>query len=255
MFLFKIIGAYLGFLFHRPLGIIPGVIIGHAIDSGLEARMRMKRARRYAQNIAAARFNESFIRSVFGMFAKLVANNGGLNQKEKFVFDRIITEGLRLTKQGKKASITAFNDALKASRSFSSYAVEFMDLTKNDSAMINFMLDSLLALALADGELSPEEKRILSTAADIFGLPKKEEQQSLFTTSQSEAEDAYQVLGCRKTDSDSTIKQQFRRIAADYHPDRILSKDLPEDFIKFANQKFNMIKNAYETIKKERGLS
>ena len=90
MFLFKIIGAYLGFLIYRPLGILPGVVIGHAIDAGIETRMRMRRARRYAQNIAAARFNESFIRSIFGMFAKLVEVNGGLNQKEKGVVDKII---------------------------------------------------------------------------------------------------------------------------------------------------------------------
>ena len=254
MFLFKVVGAYLGFLIYRPLGIIPGVVIGHAIDSGIEARMRMRRARRYAQNIANARFNESFIRSIFGMFAKLVEVNGGLNQKEKGVVDRIINEGLRLTKQGKKAAIANFNEALKSGRSFSSYSVEFVELTKNDPAMISFMFDSLLAIALADGELIPEEKRILTIAADIFGLPTSGSSQSTPSAPAAEV-DPYEVLGCKKSDSEAAIKQQFRRLAADYHPDKIMSKDLPEDFIKFANQKFNAIKAAYDMIKKERGFS
>lgn len=44
-------------------------------------------------------------------------------------------------------------------------------------------------------------------------------------------------------------------MASDFHPDKIIAKGLPEEFVKFANDKFKEIQEAYEAIKKERGLS
>ena len=40
----------------------------------------------------------------------------------------------------------------------------------------------------------------------------------------------------------------------DFHPDTIISKGLPEEFIHFATKRFREIREAYETIKKERGF-
>jgi len=40
----------------------------------------------------------------------------------------------------------------------------------------------------------------------------------------------------------------------EYHPDTIASKGLPEEFTKFAEDKFREIHEAYEAIKKERGI-
>jgi DnaJ like chaperone protein len=69
-----------------------------------------------------------------------------------------------------------------------------------------------------------------------------------------DTEKHYALLGCEPTDSAGQIKAKYRKLAADYHPDKIQSKGLPEGFIKFANQKFQEIQAAYQTIKKERGF-
>jgi DnaJ like chaperone protein len=62
------------------------------------------------------------------------------------------------------------------------------------------------------------------------------------------------VLGVQPTDPDDVIKQQYRKLVQDYHPDKIISKGLPEEFVKFANDKFREIQQAYDTIRKERGI-
>ena len=64
----------------------------------------------------------------------------------------------------------------------------------------------------------------------------------------------YAILGCNSNDSNEHIKKQYRKLVSDYHPDKIASKGLPEEFTKFANNKFREIQEAYETIKKERNI-
>ena len=62
------------------------------------------------------------------------------------------------------------------------------------------------------------------------------------------------MLGCSKTDSETDIKKQYRKLVSEYHPDKIVSKDLPPDFVEFAHKKFRDIQVAYETVKRERGF-
>ena len=65
----------------------------------------------------------------------------------------------------------------------------------------------------------------------------------------------YEILKCNPSDSDDQIKRQYRRLVQEYHPDRIASLDLPQEFNQLAHDKFREITQAYEAIKKERGLS
>jgi DnaJ like chaperone protein len=62
------------------------------------------------------------------------------------------------------------------------------------------------------------------------------------------------VLGVNRDDPEEQIKRQYRKLVKEYHPDRILSKGLPEEFIQIAQDKFREIQEAYEGIKKERGM-
>ncbi|WP_228839899.1 DnaJ domain-containing protein [Helicobacter pylori] len=44
----------------------------------------------------------------------------------------------------------------------------------------------------------------------------------------------------------------YRKLASEYHPDKIQSKDLPEAFIIFATEKLKEISHAHEMIVKSR---
>ena len=66
-------------------------------------------------------------------------------------------------------------------------------------------------------------------------------------------EECYKVLESKSSDSMDIIKKNYRKLVKQYHYDSIISKDLPEDMIKFAEEKSKMINTAYEKIKKSRG--
>ena len=52
--------------------------------------------------------------------------------------------------------------------------------------------------------------------------------------------------------SDSEVKKAYREMAKKYHPDKLQSKD--PALIKGAQEKFQEVQKAYETIQNERGL-
>jgi DnaJ like chaperone protein len=66
---------------------------------------------------------------------------------------------------------------------------------------------------------------------------------------------AYSVLGLASDASDEELKHRYRTLVKEYHPDRIASKGLPEEFTRFAQDKFREIQDAYEMIKKDRNLA
>ena len=65
-------------------------------------------------------------------------------------------------------------------------------------------------------------------------------------------QDYYQVLGVSKNASDAEVKKAYRRLMNQHHPDKLVSRGMPEEMVKLATEKTQEIKAAYETIKKSR---
>ena len=69
---------------------------------------------------------------------------------------------------------------------------------------------------------------------------------------QSDFDKYYEVLESKKTDSFDVIKANYRRLMKEYHYDSIASKDLPQEMVKFAEEKTKLINEAYSAIKSAR---
>ncbi len=59
-----------------------------------------------------------------------------------------------------------------------------------------------------------------------------------------------EVLGVSPDASLSEIKKAYRKLVKEYHPDKLASGSVPEDYIAFANQKIREINEAYEYLEK-----
>ncbi|MBN2721951.1 MAG: DnaJ domain-containing protein, partial [Campylobacterales bacterium] len=87
-----------------------------------------------------------------------------------------------------------------------------------------------------------------------FDNMRKEEKSKAYQSSNTKLNECYLILKCSPNSSNEEIKKSYRELVKQYHPDTIQGKGLSEDFILFANQKFKEINNAYEAIKKHRGM-
>jgi len=62
----------------------------------------------------------------------------------------------------------------------------------------------------------------------------------------------YEVLESSREDSLEIIKKNYRRLIKEYHYDSIASKGLPENMLKFAEEKTKELNEAYDVVKKEK---
>jgi DnaJ like chaperone protein len=63
---------------------------------------------------------------------------------------------------------------------------------------------------------------------------------------------AYKVLGVDNNASDDEIKKAYRKLAVKFHPDKVAH--LGEDIQRNAKERFQKLNEAYEKIKKARGM-
>ena len=68
-----------------------------------------------------------------------------------------------------------------------------------------------------------------------------------------DTQSAYKILEIDPAASDEEVKKAYRKMALKYHPDKV--SYLGEEVQAAANEKFKKLNEAYEVIKKERGMA
>ena len=117
----------------------------------------------------------------------------------------------------------------------------------------------MFAIAEADGDISQPEVNVIQLISGHLGISSKDFKsiRAMFLGSQKIASvdmgTYYTILEVDRKASDEAIKKAYRRMAKKYHPDRV--SQLGEDVQKAAKLKFQKLVEAYEMVKKERGIS
>ncbi len=114
------------------------------------------------------------------------------------------------------------------------------------------LLHFLYGVSGADGNFHPEEVRVIDRIASYLGISHKDAQ-SIKSMFYGDTDAAYKILEVEANTSDEEIKKAYRRMAVKHHPDKVAY--LGDDIKKAASEKFKKLNEAYEQIKKERGIN
>ncbi len=114
----------------------------------------------------------------------------------------------------------------------------------------------LFAIAHADDEPNAQTRDALLGVCQLGGFDyqwwTENDKRRKARAKPTHVEAAYTVLGCKSTDPAETVRDRYRKLVKDFHPDTVISKGLPADFVRFAEERFKQIQAAYETVTEAR---
>jgi DnaJ like chaperone protein len=113
------------------------------------------------------------------------------------------------------------------------------------------LLHYLFGIAKSDGHVQESEMLILKRIAQLMGVPNMDFE-SVKNMFYRDVNSDFKVLGLEATATDEEIKKAYRQMAIRYHPDKVAQ--MGEEYQKGAKEKFQKIQEAYDNIKKTRGL-
>lgn len=147
-----------------------------------------------------------------------------------------------------------FNLAKQDIAGFDAYARQILKIYENEPDILEDIIDGLFHIAEADGIIHENELAFLEEVARIFAF-----EDDAFAAIKSRhvkggRNDPYEVLGADMTWSNFEVRKQYRKLVGENHPDRLIARGVPPEFVKIANDKMAAINAAYDALRKERGL-
>ena len=273
----KILGGAAGLAIGGPIGAVIGAVAGHAYDryrQEEESRERLSPPGGdpfaytepepepppwagppplFADPAETRRI--AFATAVIVLGAKLAKVDGVVTRDEIRAFKRVF----RIDDHDVGDVARIYNQAKASAHDFEPYARQISALFGNDPFLLEELLTGLFEVARADGDLNPAEVDFLRRVGAIFGFDTAAFEQirarfSATARNLSGADDAYAVLGLARSASNDEIKQTYRKLVREHHPDRLVAKGMPEEFVEQANKTLGAINAAYDRIEKERHL-
>ncbi|MCP4316027.1 MAG: DnaJ family molecular chaperone [Hyphomicrobiales bacterium] len=148
-----------------------------------------------------------------------------------------------------------YNLAKQDVAGYESYASKMAVLCgtgEENCLVLEDILDGLFHIAKADGVLHEKEQSFLARVAEIFRVDEAHFERIIARHTYETTRDPYAVLGLSREATFDTIKKHYRRLVSDAHPDRLIARGVPEEFLAIANSRMAALNAAYAAIEKER---
>lgn len=113
------------------------------------------------------------------------------------------------------------------------------------------LLHYLFGIAKADGDVSIPEINVIESISRMLHVSHSEFE-SIKNMFYRNIDSDYKILGVEPGATDEEVKKAYRKMAIKFHPDKV--SQMGEEYEKGAKEKFQKIQEAYEAIKKRRGI-
>ncbi|QJA07661.1 DnaJ domain-containing protein [Romboutsia sp. CE17] len=190
---------------------------------------------------------------IFAAFAKFCKANGQIKNEHISTATDIMDNYYGFNEENRKLSIKYFRMGRDSDKTFEDYCMKLNDICddklEDDREIKNDFLICLYKLATCLGKTTYEEEKMLNYAAAILKIEPYLINKLKEEYIENSLDKYYEILGCKRGDSISIIKSSYRKIVNECHPDKILSKNLPEYLVNYSTQRFREVQEAYEKIK------
>lgn len=215
--------------------------------------------------------SRTFLQTTLTMLACLTRADGKVTPREVEFVNKYLTEELELQPEVRDRAIHMLRNARIGAVTFERAARTMKKKFGKNPELLLTQIYILIRLAHVDDEFALGERMLIDQALHIFDIGPVTVQfpySSGFATLTFDPRYAtpmggkqaarielhgskgpYEILGCKKGASPKEIRAAYHERAKRYHPDRLLSKGLPKEFLKLAEERFQEIQKAYEDIR------
>lgn len=274
----KILGTIFGFMFGRIPGAVLGFFVGHMFDKGYSKNFNQTGGfNRFFASQDEFKTQAIFFHCLFSVMGHVAKADGKVSDVEIRMASALMDQ-MNLEGDMRKEAQQAFRDGKSADFALKETVQEFKESCHGRRDILQVYLEILIQAAYVDGKLDKAEQVILETVSQYLGFSQHDllylmsafEAEMRFRqggggqqggagraksySAQQSLDDAYKILGMKKTDDDKSIKKAYRKLMGEHHPDKLVSKGLPKQALEMAKNKTQDIQSAYEMIKEKRGF-
>ncbi len=237
----KAIGAGVGWVFGGPFGAILGTIAGNMFDKSVYVE-------RMTETLSNQDRSLNFVTHLVGILMSIAKADGHINKQEINVIERAF---LNFGFRGEDLSFIRdlINQITYADLNLRDVCYEYKQYSDYEERLT--LLRIVYLVAYADKVLHPNEENVINHVIEYLEIGPEDafEIRGEFC---DEHDRHYRILGVSRNTSAEDIKKAYRSLSKKYHPDRV--SHLGDEFAKLASDKFQVINNAYEEVRQEKGF-
>ncbi len=258
----KLIGGVLGLLRGGITGAILGALFGHMVD-------------RFFQGIAGVKgTQEAFFEALFCSLGYLAKADGHVSQAEIHMVENLM-QRMQISGEDRQKAIRFFNQGKQPGFKLPAALGNFarMSLARRD--LRQMFMEIMVEAAFSSDGLTPPEQAVLEQIARELHIPASmleamlqarrfgggysgagagNGQRTAAGVQRGTLPQAYAQLGLTPDASDAEVKKAYRKLVSQYHPDKLVSRGLPEEMMDMAKNRVRDINTAYEQIKQAKGI-
>lgn len=260
--MFTLFGVILGIIYGGFWGAVLGFIVGSFLDSVVFRKKIYTKKHYYSQN--------DFSRIILILSAAVMKSDTRLKTSELDYVKEYLRQNF--SPQTAQSLLLQLREILEQDYQIGPVCEE-VRMNASISEKL-YILQFLFGLAGADGTYSNAELMTIQHISDLIGISRGDFESiktmyigwsragaytysgSYSTTSSAptcDLDNDYKILEIPSTATNDEVKANYRMLAKKYHPDKV--NHLGEDIRKAAEVKFTKLNQAYERIKKSRGMN
>ncbi|HBX88307.1 MAG TPA: molecular chaperone DjlA [Marinilabiliaceae bacterium] len=254
-FIRLLFSAGIGWFLAGPIGSIIGVVIAQWINreelaylKDEERRSGQQSGSRRQSYASGAQERDGFLVSLLVLLAAVMKADGRVVKSELDFVKVHLRKVLRNDEEVQRA-LLLLREVLKKD-------IPLADVCHQIRINLNYyekvqLLHLLRGLSVSDGALVSSEISLLHNISKMLGISEAD-YASVMNMYKVDREAAYKVLEVEPSATDEDLKKAYRKMAVRFHPDKVahLGKEVEDS----AKEKFQKVNEAYEKIKKERGM-
>ena len=260
----KWIGGFLGWVTMGPIGALIGFLLGKAVDTYIDGSHQLpggdsaggqggyQQPGGYQRTTTNRRYTADEQRNSF--FVSLLVLSSAVIKAD----GKTLPAELNFVREFFRSNFgeQAAQQAMQILQQLDRQQVNIYSVGDQIASNMNYsqrmqLLQYLVQIAMADGSFDKSEKSVLEAIASVIRLTSTDAA-SIISMYYKEEQSAYTILEISPSATDDEVRAAYRRMAMKNHPDRVAT--LGPEVQKAAAERFQQIHDAYETIKKQRGM-